>query len=41
MGIMKFANGEHALIEGNYITVGGMVDKVEIYGTEGNLKGPT
>ncbi len=38
VGIMKFANGEHALIEGNYITVGGMDDKVEIYGTEGNLK---
>ncbi len=38
LGIMKFANGEHALIEGNYITVGGMDDKVEIYGAEGNLK---
>lgn len=38
VGIMKFANGEHALVEGNYITVGGMDDKVEIYGTEGNLK---
>ena len=38
LGIMKFANGEHALIEGNYITVGGMDDKVEIYGSEGNIK---
>jgi len=38
MGMMKFANGEFALVEGNYITVGGMDDKVEIYGTEGNLK---
>lgn len=38
VGIMKFANGEHALIEGNYITVGGMDDQVEIYGTAGNLK---
>jgi predicted dehydrogenase len=38
LGILKFANGEHALIEGNYITVGGMDDKVEIYGSEGNLK---
>ncbi|MBU4200648.1 MAG: Gfo/Idh/MocA family oxidoreductase [Verrucomicrobia bacterium] len=38
LGVMKFANGEHALIEGNYITVGGMDDKVEVYGTEGNIK---
>ena len=38
VGIMKFANGEHTLIEGNYITVGGMDDKVEIYGTDGVIK---
>lgn len=38
VGILKFAQGEHAFIEGNYITVGGMDDKVEIYGSEGNLK---
>ena len=38
LGIMKFANGEHALVEGNYITVGGMDDKIEIYGTEGRVK---
>ncbi len=38
LGILKFADGQHALIEGNYITVGGMDDKVEIYGTAGNLK---
>ncbi len=38
LGIMKFANGEHALVEGNYITVGGMDDKVEVYGSEGNIK---
>ncbi len=38
IAFMKFANGERAFIEGNYITVGGMDDKVEIYGTEGNLK---
>ena len=37
MGMLKFANGVHALVEGNYITVGGMQDRVEIYGTEGNL----
>lgn len=38
VAIMKFAGGERALIEGNYITVGGMDDKVEIYGSEGNIK---
>lgn len=38
LGFMKFANGERALVEGNYITVGGMDDKVEIYGSEGNIK---
>lgn len=38
IGLMKFANGERALIEGNYLTVGGMDDKVEIYGAEGNIK---
>jgi predicted dehydrogenase len=37
LGIMKFAEGQHALVEGNYITVGGMDDKIEIYGTEGRL----
>jgi predicted dehydrogenase len=38
LGILKFANGEHAFVEGNYITVGGMDDKVEVYGSEGNIK---
>jgi len=38
LGVIKFAGGEHAFIEGNYITVGGMDDKVEIYGTEGVIK---
>ena len=37
-GIMKFASGQRALIEGNYITVGGMDDKIEIYGSEGVIK---
>ena len=37
-GIMKFANGEHAFVEGNYVTVGGMDDTVEIYGTKGVIK---
>jgi len=38
LGVMKFANGERAFVEGNYITVGGMDDKVEIYGTDGVIK---
>ncbi len=37
MGMMKFANGVHAFVEGNYITVGGMRDNVEVYGSEGNI----
>jgi predicted dehydrogenase len=36
-GILKFADGRHAFIEGNYITVGGMDDVVEVYGAEGRL----
>lgn len=38
LGVMKFKSGQHAFVEGNYITVGGMDDKVEIYGTEGLIK---
>jgi predicted dehydrogenase len=38
LGVMKFKNGIHALIEGNYITVGGMNDKIEIYGSQGLVK---
>ena len=38
VGMMRFADGQRALVEGNYITVGGMDDKVEIYGTEGVIK---
>ena len=38
VGILRFQNGEFGLVEGNYITVGGMDDKIEIYGTEGVLK---
>lgn len=38
VGVMKFADGRHAFVEGNYITVGGMDDRVEIYGTEGMIK---
>ena len=36
-GVLKFSDGVHAFIEANYITVGGMDDKVEIYGTEGRV----
>ena len=36
-GMMKFADGKHAFVEGNYITVGGMDDTVEVYGTEGRI----
>ena len=35
--MLKFESGRYAFCEGNYITVGGMDDKVEIYGTEGRL----
>ena len=38
LGVMKFKGGQIAFVEGNYITVGGMDDKVEIYGAEGVIK---
>ncbi len=38
MGMMIFDDGQRAFVEGNYITVGGMNDVVEIYGTTGNIK---
>jgi predicted dehydrogenase len=38
VGIMKFKNGIHAFVEGNYITTGGMDDTVEIYGSKGVIK---
>ncbi len=37
IGVMKFQDGVHAFVEGNYITVGGMQDRIEIYGSEGNI----
>lgn len=37
LGILKFENGIHALVEGNYITVGGMEDRIEVYGSEGRV----
>jgi predicted dehydrogenase len=33
--MMKFDDGTAALLEANYVTVGGMEDVVDIYGTEG------
>lgn len=33
--IMKFEDGTSALLEANYITMGGMEDTIDIYGTEG------
>lgn len=38
LGVLRFEGGQFGFVEGNYITVGGMDDKVEIYGTEGVLK---
>jgi predicted dehydrogenase len=35
--LIEMDSGIRALVEGNYITCGGMDDKVEIYGTEGNI----
>ncbi len=35
--LLTFENGIRGFVEGNYITCGGMDDKVEIYGTEGNI----
>jgi predicted dehydrogenase len=37
-GLIKFADGKRAFVEGNYITVGGMDDKIEVYGTQGVIK---
>ncbi len=37
-GILKFSDGAFALVEGNYITVGGLDDIVELYGTKGVVK---
>jgi len=33
--LMKFADGTTALLEANYVTMGGMEDVIDIYGTEG------
>jgi len=38
VGILTFDDGTFALVEGNYVTEGGLDDTVEIYGTEGVVK---
>ncbi len=38
VGLLAFAGGARALVEGNYVTVGGMDDAVEVYGAEGVIK---
>lgn len=35
--LVTMENGVRAFVEANYITVGGMDDKIEIYGSEGNI----
>jgi predicted dehydrogenase len=37
IGIMSYADGTQALVEGNYVTRGGMHDVVEVCGSEGRL----
>ncbi|MFA6508485.1 MAG: Gfo/Idh/MocA family oxidoreductase [Treponemataceae bacterium] len=38
LGILHYPSGQKALIEGNYITTGGMDDVIEIYGSDGRIK---
>ena len=38
MAMLRFKDGQYAFAESNYITLGGMDDKIEIYGTKGVLK---
>jgi predicted dehydrogenase len=35
--LLNLDKGTRAFVEGNYITCGGMDDKIEIYGSEGNI----
>ncbi len=35
--LLTMENGVRAFVEANYITTGGMDDKIEIYGSEGNI----
>ncbi len=38
LGVLHYPGGEKVLVEGNYITVGGMDDVVEFYGDQGVIK---
>jgi predicted dehydrogenase len=38
VGLLTFAGGTRALVEGNYVTVGGLDDIVEVYGSDGVIK---
>jgi len=38
IGVLTFSDATHALVEGNYVTCGGMENFIEIYGTEGIIK---
>ena len=38
IGVLTYSNGPRVVLEGNYITTGGMDDVIEFYGTEGVLK---
>jgi predicted dehydrogenase len=38
MAMLRFRDGQYAFAESNYITHGGMDDKIEIYGTRGVIK---
>ena len=37
-GFLIYEDGTRALVEGNYITTGGMEDVVEVYGSEGRIR---
>ena len=38
LAVLHYPGGQKALVEGNYITTGGMDDRIEVYGTEGVVK---
>jgi predicted dehydrogenase len=38
LGVLTYADGTQAVVEGNYITAGGMEDFIEIFGTDGVVK---
>ncbi len=38
VAILTFEDSTFGLVEGNYVTLGGLDDQVEIYGTKGNVR---